>query len=230
MKKKKARRTGRNAVAILLILVVLAGGVFGLIKYADFMGTEYKVYEGLPWELTLVNSEWAVPGEWNIEFVELRDDQRVDSRMYPELQRMFDDCREEGLYPLVWSSYRTTADQQRIFDDKVAAFEGEGLSHRAAKKEAANWAASPGYSEHQLGLAVDINSEDEALCSSWDVYAWLAEHCAEYGFILRYPEDKTEITGIDYEPWHFRYVGQEAAQEIMSRGICLEEYIEEYYG
>lgn len=228
--KQRNRRRKRGAWAVLLLMLLLGAGIFGLIKYGDLFGKEYKVYEGLPWELTLVNSEWAVPKEWNIEFVELRDDQRVDSRMYPELQRMFDDCRDDGLYPLVWSSYRTAEDQQRIFDDKVAAFEGEGMRPRDAKKEAANWAASPGYSEHQLGLAVDINSEDEALCSSWDVYAWLAENCAEYGFILRYPEDKTEITGIDYEPWHFRYVGHEAAREIMERGICLEEYIAEYYG
>lgn len=230
---KKRRHVLSVFLAVLLVVAIILMGVFlaaqsGLLDIS-FDGAP-RVYEGLPWNLTLVNSSWAVPEDWEIEVTELRDDQRVDSRMYPALQEMFDACRADGLYPLVWSSYRTEEDQNRIMNEKIESYEAQGLSHRKAKKEAEKWAALPGYSEHQLGLAVDINSEDEALCSSWDVYAWLAEHCAEYGFILRYPEDKTEITGIDYEPWHFRYVGQEAAQEIMRRGICLEEYIEEYYG
>lgn len=143
---------------------------------------------------------------------------------------MFDACRADGLYPLVWSSYRDTSEQQRMMEEKVDTFLAQGMSQREAEKEAKLWVAEPGYSEHELGLAVDINSESEELCASWDVYAWLQEHCWEYGFILRYPEDKTEITGIDYEPWHFRYVGKEAAREIMESGICLEEYIELHYG
>lgn len=230
---RKIRRIIPAVIAVLLVLAILLMGIFvaekaGLLE--SVFGGAPQVYEGLPWNLTLVNDRWAVPADWEIEVTELRDDQRVDSRMYPALQAMFDACRADGLYPLVWSSYRTQEDQTRIMNEKIESFEAQGLSTGKAKKEAKDWVAIPGYSEHQLGLAVDINSEDEALCSSWDVYAWLAEHCAEYGFILRYPEDKTAITGIDYEPWHFRYVGQEAAQEIMSRGICLEEYIEEYYG
>lgn len=211
----------------LLVLLLIAGVV--VVQKTGILDTP-KVYEGLPWNLTLVNNSYGVPEDWSVSLTELRDDQRVDSRMYPALQQMFDDCRAEGLYPLVWSSYRTEADQKRIMDEKISGYEAQGMTHNAAKAEAEKWVASPGYSEHQLGLSVDINSEDENLCSSWDVYAWLKEHCAEYGFILRYPEDKTDITGIDYEPWHFRYVGKEAAQEIMERGMCLEEYIEEKYG
>lgn len=211
----------------LLVLLLIAGVV--VVQKTGILDTP-KVYEGLPWNLTLVNNSYGVPEDWTVSLTELRDDQRVDSRMYPALQQMFDDCRAEGLYPLVWSSYRTEADQRRIMDEKISDYEAQGMRHHAAKAEAEKWVASPGYSEHQLGLSVDINSEDENLCSSWDVYAWLKEHCAEYGFILRYPEDKTDITGIDYEPWHFRYVGKEAAQEIMERGMCLEEYIEEKYG
>ena len=223
---------GRIIGAVLVLAIVGAALVWTYNTGAldALFAKEKKAYMGLPWELTLVNSQWAVPEEWNIELTELRDNQRVDSRIYPELQRMFDDCREDGLYPLVWSSFRTADDQQRIFDEKVATFRAEGLNRLEAKKEASNWAADPGFSEHQLGLAVDINSESEELCSSWDVYMWLEEHCAEYGFILRYPQGKEEITGIDYEPWHFRYVGPEAAEEIMSCGICLEEYIAQYYG
>lgn len=231
----RRRKRGRGIwvfVVLLLAAILLLGAFVGTRTRLldDLFKGEKKVYEGLPWYLTLVNEDYAVPEDWEIEVTELRDDQRVDSRMYPDLQEMFDACRADGLYPLVWSSYRETADQQRLMDEKIESYISVGLSKHDAEKEAKLWVAEPGYSEHQLGLAVDINSEDENLCSSWDVYAWLAEHCHEYGFILRYPEDKTEITGIDYEPWHFRYVGKAAAKEIMESGMCLEEYIEKYYG
>ena len=85
-----------------------------------------------------------------------------------------------------------------------------------------------GRSEHQLGLAVDING-DELHSSNDEVYSWLAENAYKYGFILRYPEGKSDITGIEYEPWHYRYVGKEAAAEIFSRSICLEEYLTQDY-
>ena len=228
MRRQRKRHFGAWILVITLLLVVAMLGIL-VVSGTGIFPKEKQVYEGLPWYLTLVNSEYAVPEEWDIELTELRDDQRVDSRMYPDLQDMFDACRADGLYPLVWSSYREESDQQRLMDEKIESYISAGLSQHDAKKEAKLWVAEPGYSEHQLGLAVDINSEDENLCSSWDVYAWLAEHCAEYGFILRYPEDKTDITGIDYEPWHFRYVGKEAAQEIMASGMCLEEYIELHY-
>lgn len=226
------RRRKRGFGLSVLLIAVLATAIYLAARMGyleDLIPKEKKVYEGLSWNLTLVNDEWAVPEDWEIELTELRDDQRVDSRMYPDLQDMFDACRADGLYPLVWSSYREEKDQQRLMDEKVEGYLAAGLSQHDAEREAKLWVAEVGYSEHQLGLAVDINSEDESLCSSWDVYAWLAEHCDEYGFILRYPEDKTDITGIDYEPWHFRYVGKDAAKEIMESGLCLEEYIEKYY-
>ncbi len=185
--------------------------------------------ERLPWYLTLVNREYPMPQDWEIELTQLRDDQRVDTRMYPALQEMFDACRADGLYPLVWSSYRSEEEQQQILDNKIESFRDQGYEETSAKEEALRWAQAPGYSEHQLGLAVDINSEDEALCSSQAIYDWLKTHCQEYGFILRYPQDKENITGISYEAWHFRYVGKDAAKEIMEKGLCLEEYLMEHY-
>ena len=242
MRMVKKRR--RGLLALILTLVILAAaGFFLRDQVKDALRTAKNLLlqtelgenagkidtENLPWYLTLVNREYPVPEDWDIELTELRDDQRVDSRIYPDLQAMFDACRAEGLTPLVWSSYRTEADQRRILDDKIASFRDQGYGEESAREEALRWAIEPGYSEHQLGLSVDINSEDEALSASPDVYAWMKEHCAEYGFILRYPEDKEEITGIAYEAWHFRYVGREAAEEIMTKGICLEEYLMERY-
>jgi D-alanyl-D-alanine carboxypeptidase len=99
------------------------------------------------------------------------------------------------------------------------------MSHDEAVEAALEIVAIPGTSEHQLGLALDIIAEyDEDSTATW---VWLKENCARYGFILRYPAGKEEITGYSYEPWHFRYVGEEAAEEIMSRGITLEEYLAE---
>ena len=106
----------------------------------------------------------------------------------------------------------------------------QGDLREEAEKQAAIWVAPPGTSEHQLGLAVDIVAESYQLLDRHQEKTaeqqWLMEHCSEYGFILRYPTDKSEMTGIGYEPWHYRYVGREAAEEIMRRGICLEEYLD----
>ena len=110
-------------------------------------------------------------------------------------------------------------------NEKIEAYENEGKSKSEAKKLAEQWVAIPGTSEHQLGIAVDINA-DTSKSSRDDVYKWLEENAHRYGFIKRYPSNKTDITGVINEPWHYRYVGKEAASAIYSQGICLEEYIE----
>lgn len=189
------------------------------------------VAEEIPWNLTLVNSTHAVPEDWVIpEFTELRNGQKVDKRIYPELQAMFDACRKAGRTPLVISSYRTYDDQKAMLVKKYNKFKDQGYSHEDAQIEALKWAAYPGYSEHQLGLAIDVGTSNSEKCSKDRVWAWLKEHCAEYGFIWRYSEEKSAITGIANEPWHFRYVGVEAATYIMENNLCLEEYMEQFYG
>ena len=187
--------------------------------------------EQIPWNLTLVNSTHAVPEDWVVpEFTELRNGQKVDSRIYPELQAMFDAARAAGRTPLVISSYRTYDDQKNMLVKKYRAFKDQGYSHEDAQAEALKWAAYPGYSEHQLGLAIDVGTSNSEKCSKDRVWSWLKEHCAEYGFIWRYSEEKSAITGIANEPWHFRYVGVEAATYIMENNLCLEEYMEQFYG
>lgn len=126
-------------------------------------------------------------------------------------------------YPVVREGYRTAEEQQEILDDKIQSYINQGYSQVKAERTAKEWVALPGTSEHQLGIAVDINA-DKSKCSNEDVYGWLAENAYKYGFVLRYPPGKQKITGTSYEPWHYRYVGEEAAKEIYERGICLEEY------
>ena len=137
---------------------------------------------------------------------------------------MFDDCRAAGYQLFVREGYRTHADQQQLMDEKVQAYRNEGYGQDEAESLAKQWVAVPGTSEHELGIAVDINA-DTSVSSSDAVYGWLEQNSYLYGFILRYPADKTEITGISNEPWHFRYVGKEAAQTIHEKGLCLEEYL-----
>ena len=167
-----------------------------------------------------------VPGE----LVPVQNDQAVDARAYPDLQDMLGDMSQAGLSPLICSSYRSQERQQELYDNKVQRVMAEGVSLEAAQAEAARWVARPGTSEHQTGLAVDIVSLSNQMLDetqeSTPEFQWLAENAWKYGFILRYPSDKSEKTGIAYEPWHFRFVGKEAAAEMHDLGLCLEECLE----
>ncbi len=177
------------------------------------------------WKLLLVNADHPLPEGFQVELKALRNGHHVDVRIYPELQQMFDDARAQGIYPFINESFRTAQRQQVILYSYISRYEAQGMSRAAAEQKALEIVALPGTSEHQLGLALDIIAEFDADNSA--TWQWLKRHCAEYGFILRYPADKESITGISYEPWHFRYVGVEAAREIMSSGLCLEEYLDQ---
>ena len=180
--------------------------------------------------LTLVNPWNELPEDWQVDLVTLSNGLQIDRRCYDALQEMMDACREAGYEPLICSAYRTQETQQDLFNNKVAKLEAGGKSHDEAVQEAGTVVAVPGTSEHQLGLAVDIvDTQNQVLNRAQEdtaVQQWLMEHCWEYGFILRYPPDKEEKTGIIYEPWHYRYVGREYAQAIRQSGLCLEEFLQ----
>ena len=120
----------------------------------------------------------------------------------------------------VASGYRTQEKQQSLYDEKIQEYRAQGYSAEEAVRQAQRWVAVPGTSEHQLGIAVDING------AVWEVYPWLQANSYKYGFIFRYPGEKTSLTGTAEEVWHYRYVGVEAAAQIYERGLCLEEYLE----
>lgn len=204
-------------VYMLLILWQLAGDVYSR------LGTSRKIPMSEEWNLIVVNQWNKMPEDYSVELTELVNGQKVDSRIYPYLQEMFDAARAEGIYPIVREGYRTEEEQQETLDEKIQSYINEGYTRSRAEKTAKEWVALPGTSEHQLGIAVDINA-DKSKCSNDEVYAWLAENAYKYGFILRYPLGKQEITGTSYEPWHYRYVGEDIAREIYEREICLEEY------
>ncbi|WP_295737324.1 M15 family metallopeptidase [uncultured Oscillibacter sp.] len=185
--------------------------------------------EAEDWQLLLVNPWNEMPEDYEVTLKALPDGQKVDERAYDDLNAMLEACRDAGLRPKICSSYRTQAKQTYLYNNKITRLRNAGYSKAAALEEAGRWVARPGTSEHQLGLALDIvSSSYQALTKKQEKTAeqkWLMEHCWEYGFILRYPSDKSEITGIGYEPWHYRYVGREVALDVRESGLCFEEYL-----
>ncbi len=181
------------------------------------------------WKTLLVNPWSPLPEDFSVELVALKNGLTVDKRIYDDLNAMLTDCRKAGLQPVVCSAYRPLATQTRLYNNKVARLQAAGYSPETAKTEAARWVAVPGTSEHHTGLALDIVSIHyqhlTAKQAETAEQQWLMEHCWEYGFILRYPADKCDVTGIGYEPWHYRYVGRETAAAIRESGLCLEEYL-----
>lgn len=182
--------------------------------------------------LWLANPWNKLHEDYTVDLVEVGGYYQVDRSCYAALTQMMNDCTEAGYEPMICSGYRTQADQSYLFGNKVAYFEEQGLDHWNAQVRAARIVAIPGTSEHQLGLAVDLVSSDYYVLdesqATTRTQQWLMEHCWEYGFILRYPLGTTEITGIIYEPWHYRYVGVEVAMELRDLGITLEEYLGAY--
>ena len=152
------------------------------------------------WNLMIVNKENAIPDNYDVNLVEVEGGERVDERIYEPLMEMLNAAREGnwGELPMVVSGYRTQEKQQSLYDEKIAKFKKEGYSDSEAVKQAEQWVAVPGHSEHQLGFAVDING------ATYDVYLWLQENSYKYGFIFRYPGSKTDITGTAEEVWHYR--------------------------
>lgn len=231
-----SRRLGTYMMLVLSALLIVVGlklvsdnWTVGVARQSFFPGTsgvsQAGDAEADDWQLLLVNQWNSLPDGYAPELTELWNGESVDSRIYPDLQEMFDDARAVGLNPYVNSGYRTAQVQQSLMDEEINDYMVQGYSEAEARRLAEQWVAVPGTSEHQLGLAVDISMEDTATQTTSDMWQWLMKNSYKYGFILRYPEDKTNITGISYEPWHYRYVGREAAEEIYRSGLCLEEYL-----
>lgn len=182
----------------------------------------------------LVNPWNYIPADYTPDLVSLTSahgvqGSMVDKSCYDALIAMIDDCNKECPKAYVVSSYRTHQNQVDNYNRKVQYYVNQGYDYETAKLEAATIIAIPGTSEHQLGLAVDIIDtrvwslvrEQENLPAQ----KWLMENSWKYGFILRYPSSKIDVTGIIYEPWHYRYVGKELAAELHELNITLEEYI-----
>ncbi len=151
---------------------------------------------------------------------------QINKDIWPYLKAMIDDARSEGVKLSVWSPYRSYNTQKMLFDRQVQKQIAAGVPESQAEDKAATIVARPGTSEHHTGLAADINMADDAF-ENTPMFLWLTEHCQDYGFIMRYPKDKIDVTGVIYESWHYRFVGINVAKDIKSKGVTLEEYLDE---
>lgn len=194
--------------------------------------TEQQEFRSDDWRLVLINKQNSIPEDYTFQLGTIRGSMQCDKRILEDLLAMLEAAEEDGVNLTICSPYRDLEYQQMLFNRKIKRYMNRGMSYMEAYQLSSQAVTVPGASEHQIGLALDI------VCNSYmsldegfgDTKAgkWLAANSCRFGFILRYPKGKEDITGIEYEPWHFRYVGKTAAPVIMEQGITLEEFWEEY--
>lgn len=183
--------------------------------------------------LILVNKENEIPDNYEIELGVLKKGGKyVDARIVNEVEAFTEAAADAGMKVQVISGYRNLKKQQSLVDEDVERYQRQGMTYQEAYEETMKYTMPAGYSEHHTGLAVDIVACDYMVLDDSQAMQeeniWLREHCAEYGFILRYPKGKEDITGVYYENWHFRYVGVEAATYITEHDLTFEEFMELY--
>lgn len=180
----------------------------------------------VPFNMILLNKDYVLPDGYTPKLAEAvkGSSVKLDYRVAPHYQEMYDAALEDGITLTPVSGYRTYTRQKNNFEKRIARLQNQGYSKKEATIKASEIILLPGTSEHNAGLAMDICSLSESFENTKE-FNWLQEHAHEYGFIMRYPKDKINITKITYEPWHYRYVGVEAAQKIKESGMVLEEYL-----
>ena len=180
--------------------------------------------------IILVNPWHTLPEDYAVELVPITDTHLIAEIAYADFQAMMADCIAAGFNPAVCSAYRTQEYQETLYQNRIQRYIRAGKSEEEATELAGHSVAVPGTSEHQLGLALDIVDDDnwklDESQAKMPTQKWLMENSWRYGWILRYPSEKSEITGIIYEPWHYRYVGKAVAKDIYESGLCLEEYLQ----
>lgn len=180
-------------------------------------------------QLVMCNPWNPIPDWYEPDPVTYMDWHQGDSSCYEPLMALLQACREAGYKPCIGSGYRDHAFQTQLYERKIQRLMEEGYSAEEATRLAGTVVAVPGTSEHELGLAFDLVDEDYQILDDTQetlpTQQWLMANSWRYGFILRYPNNKSDITGIIYEPWHYRYVGATVAKEIYESGMCLEEYL-----
>ncbi len=203
----------------------MESGANGTAQAGQEQGTYESVFQQLsdPF-LVLVNDEVPLPDSWEVtpSFI---GEESVDIRIYDQLSSMIRDAQADGVSIWVCSGYRSVEDQEIILNREIELHKNEGMSEEEARELSLRTIARPKHSEHHTGFVVDLNDVDDAF-EETETYRWLSEHAEDYGFVQRYRSDKVDITGIDNESWHYRYVGVENAREMNRLNMCLEEYVE----
>lgn len=178
------------------------------------------------WRITLANYENILPENFKVELANIDDTKQFDARAIEYLNKMMNDMRKSGIANVwVQSAYRSVARQKELYDNSVQKYLKQGKTQEEAEKLTEEYINKPGASDHNLGLAVDFNNVDNNF-EDLKAFKWLKENAENYGFVLRYPKDKEDITKIEYESWHWRFVGEEHAKKMNELNMCLEEYVE----
>lgn len=178
------------------------------------------------WRLKLANYENILPEDFEVEVADIDDMRQFDARAIQYLKKMINKMGEDGISNIwIQSAYRSVERQKELYDNSIQKYLKQGKTQAEAEKLTEEYINKPGASDHNLGLAVDFNYVDNKF-EDLDGFKWLQENAENYGFILRYPKDKEDITKISYESWHWRYVGEDHAKKMNELNMCLEEYIE----
>lgn len=200
--------------------------------FNDSTDKSNPVFSKDDWRLILINKQNSIPDDYTVKLGTIKGSMKCDERIIDDLRAMLQAASDDGVGLMICSPYRDMERQKYLFNRKIDRYMNTGMSYMEAYRLAGETVTVPGASEHQLGLALDIVCGEYTTLNAGfgetEAGKWLAEHSCEFGFILRYPLGKEYITGIDYEPWHFRYVGVDAATVITEEGITLEEFWEDY--
>ena len=228
---KKRNKKKRKKGGLLLLLAIGLISYFYLstspsIKQEAKPITQEEKQEEVFSPLVLVNEEFALPDNFNAKIVEYQT-VYLSNVLAEELEEMQKKARQEGIELTINNAYRSREQQESILENKIQEYTKKGLTFEEAYEKATEIVQLPGHSEHETGLAIDF-SEYGNYTQNKKIWNWLKDNAHHYGFILRYPKDKEEITKIHYEAWHYRYVGKEAAQIIYQENLCLEEYLQQY--
>ena len=204
-------------IKIILVLVL------ALLLYSCYTTNFIQINDPAENLLILVNKENKIPDDFGINLISIKDIY-VAEVLLNDLIEMQNAALEENIRIMINSAWRNSDKQEQIFNNTVADFVNDGNSQDVALEKAKKISALPGYSEHETGLAIDFTNGGsyEDKLEMWD---WLSKNAHKYGFILRYPQGKEDITGYDYEAWHYRYVGKHNAEIMFENDLCLEEYL-----
>lgn len=240
--KKNNVRLSRLVIVLGLLsfsLIGLLGIIISINHRSIKTSEEKKIPEAVTdikdedsWQIILVNRDNAVSADFTVDLTAFGNTM-VDCRIADQLTEMLEAAFKEGILLTVCSGYRSVSQQRDIYESKKQTYINLGYSEEASVINTDQYIQTPGSSEHHTGLAVDFQTTGaltlEENFADTPAYKWLGEHAKEYGFIERYPKGKSDITGVSWEPWHYRYVGTSNAKAINTMGICLEEYVKLVY-
>ena len=223
MRKKKKKISSKVILIIIFIGILVFLHQEGYIQFETYAINTNTMEAEENMNIILVNRINKIPDDYKANLVEYKG-YLVDNSIVSELDKMFKDAKKDGVNLKINTAYSDKEEQQDIYDRRIKAYKNEGMTDKAAIEKTNSEVQKPGYSEHETGLAIDFsnpsNPEDNE-----PMWEWLNANSYKYGFILRYPKDKIDITKVSNEEWHYRYVGKDVAKEMKNTGECLEEYI-----